>query len=179
VILRFYDDPLEACAIPRSIFLAGPTSARARRTPWRAEAIAWLEARDFAGTVILPEFRDGLFEELAPRVFASPASAVPGMRAVSHNILCWETTAIEHTTVLLVWMPFRLGSPDDPASLPGFTTRAEVSRELVRDPKRIVLGMPPHALSASHIRFHAHRAGVPIASTLEATLAAAYARVCP
>lgn len=61
----FYDDPLQERAIPRSIFLAGPTVRGQGRTPWRAEAMAWLEARGFDGTVLVPEFRQGSFDELA------------------------------------------------------------------------------------------------------------------
>jgi hypothetical protein len=101
------------------------------------------------------------------------------MRATSHNILRWETTGIEHATVVLFWMPFAIAAADDPASLPGFTTRAEVSRELARDPSRIVLGMPEGSLSSAHIRYHAHRAGVPIAVTLAATVDAAVALMRP
>lgn len=172
----FYDDALAEAPIPRSIFLAGPTARGVLRTPWRAEALGWLERRGFDGTALVPEFRDGLFDELAPRVFGAPSSPVPGMRAVSHNILRWETTGIEQAKVVLFWMPFAIAAADDPASLPGFTTRAEVSRELARDPSRIVLGMPTGALSGAHIRFHAHRARVAIEATLEGTLEAAVAR---
>src|SRR5262245_20857267 len=124
----YYDDPLEP-PIPRSIFLAGPT-ARGARTAWRLEALAILEARGLAGTVILPEFRDGTFEARVPARFGAPASPTPGMRATSFNILVWETTGIENATVVLFWMPFAIGAGPD--SLPGFTTRAEVSRELAR-----------------------------------------------
>src|SRR5262245_13375245 len=173
----FYDDRIDARPIPRSIFLAGPTARGVRRTPGRADALVQLAARGFAGTAIIPEFRDGLFDELAAKVFAEPASPVVGMRATSHNILAWETAGIEHATVVLFWMPFAVAAVDDPASLPGFTTRAEVSRELARDPSRIVLGMPAGALSSAHIRYHAHRAGVTIAETLSATVEAALAAV--
>lgn len=99
------------------------------------------------------------------------------MRAVSHDILRWETDGIERATVVLFWMPFSIAAEDDPASLPGFTTRAEVSRELARDPSRLVLGMPPGAVSGGHIRFHAHHAGVPVVPTLEEALMAARARL--
>jgi len=170
MVTCFYDDDVEVRALPSSIFLAGPTARGVRRTAWRAEALRWLEAQGFEGTVLLPEFRDGLFDDLAPRVFGARPSPVPGMRAISHDVLRWETTAIERASVVLFWMPFCIAEIDDPASLPGFTTRAEVSRELARDPSRVVLGMPDGALSSSHIRFHAHRAGVPIAATLEQTL---------
>jgi hypothetical protein len=104
------------------------------------------------------------------------ACPAPGMRAVSYNILDWETTGIEHATCVLFWMPFAIAADDDPDSLPGFTTRAEVSRELARAPGRIVLGMPRGALSSGHIRYHAHRGGVPIHDTLAATVDAALAR---
>jgi hypothetical protein len=74
-------------------------------------------------------------------------------------------------------MPFAIGADGDPDSLPGFTTRAEVSRELARAPGRIVLGMPAGALSSGHIRYHAHRGGVSIHDTLAATVDAALARL--
>ncbi len=74
-------------------------------------------------------------------------------------------------------MPFVIAAEADPASLPGFTTRAEVSRELARDPHRIVLGMPPTGVvSGGHIRYHAHLQGVPIHDTLEEAVRAALER---
>jgi hypothetical protein len=170
---RFYDDILDGAPIPRSIFLAGPTAQGVRRTPWRAEVLEKLAKRGFAGTVLLPEFRDGLFLERVADRFGAPASAIPSLRATTHNILHWETTGIEQATVVLFWMPFALAAESDPASLPGFTTRAEVSRELQRDPRRLVLGMPKGALSGGHIRYHAHHAGVAVSETLDQTIEAA------
>ena len=172
----FYDDVMLHGPIASSIFLAGPTSSGAR-TAWRNDALSLLDQRGFAGTAIVPEFRDGTFADLAPKRFGEPPSPVAGMRATSFNILQWETTGIENATVALFWMPFAIAHVDDPASLPGFTTRAEVSRELARDPARIVLGMPASALSGSHIRYHAHHAGVPISATLEETIEAALAKL--
>ena len=177
MLTRFYEDPPEDKPLHRSVFLAGPTARGVTRTPWRAEALAWLEEKRFEGVVLLPEFREGLFERRAPRIFGGKPSPIPGMRDVSHEVLRWETAGIEHATVVLFWMPFHLAAIDDPTSLPGFTTRAEVSRELARDAARLVLGMPQGALSSSHIRFHAHHAGVPIAPTLQETLETAWARL--
>ena len=173
----FYDDVLDGKPIAQSVFLAGPTSRGVLRTAWRAAALAWFDAHHFTGTVLLPEFRSGLFEQNAPRRFGAHQSPVPGMRGTSHGILTWETMGIEQSTLVLFWMPFHVAAEDDPASLPGFTTRAEVSRELVRDPSRLVLGMLAGALSSSHIRFHAHRANVPIFGTLEETLGKALERL--
>lgn len=164
----FYDDTLDDLPAG-SIFLAGPT-ARGRRTPWRLAALEQLARLGFSRTAVIPEFREGAFDALAPVRFGLPPSPVPGMRATSYNILVWETTGIEKVSAVLFWMPFSIGDADDPASLPGFTTRAEVSRELARDASRIVLGMPSDALSGSHIRYHAHRAGVRVEETLEATV---------
>ncbi len=158
----FYDDP--PLAPHPSIFLAGPTS-RDGRTAWRIAALAQLARAGFAGAVLVPEFRDRAFADAAPYHFAGASCSVPEMRAVSYNVLAWETTGIESATVVLFWMPFHIADAADPASLPGFTTRAEVSRELVRAPHRIVLGMPAGALSSAHIRYHAHHAGVPILPT--------------
>jgi hypothetical protein len=172
----YYDDPIVTAPLERSLFLAGPTSARSR-TAWRLEALALLEERGFDGTVIIPEFREGSFGDLAPVRFGTPPSPVDSMRATSFNILEWETAGIEHVTVALFWMPFALAAETDPASLPGFTTRAEVSRELARDPSRIVLGMPEGALSGSHIRYHAHLAKLHVWPTLAESVAAAIARL--
>lgn len=144
---------------------------------WRATAVRWLEEQGFDGTVIIPEFKEGRFEEQAPVRFGAIASATPGMGSVGHGVLEWETTGIETSTLVLFWMPFQVRAKVDPESLPGFTTRAEVARELTRDPRRLVLGMPPVAVSSGHIRYHAHRAGVRIWPTLEQTLEAALARL--
>jgi hypothetical protein len=168
----FYDDVLDGRPLPRSIFLAGPTS-RGCRTQWRLDAIAQLGDV----TAIVPEFRDGRFDGNVQTRFGAPASPIPNMRSTSYNILRWETAGIEGASIVVFWMPFRIAAIDDAASLPGFTTRAEVSRELQRDPSRIVLGMPAGALSGSHIRFHAHAAGLPIYETLDETIAAALAKL--
>lgn len=172
--VQFYDDASPEAQVPCSVFLAGPTARGVPRTPWRVRALSWLAARDFPGTVFVPEFRDGRFEEQAPARFSSRPSPVPGVRDISYGVLGWETAAIEQAAVVLFWMPFHLAQRDDPASLPGFTTRAEVSREMARDPSRIVLGMPARGVLVSgHIRYHAHRSGLSIAPTLEKTLEAA------
>ena len=173
---RFYDDILDGTPIARSIFLAGPT-AQGCRTPWRLDVLARLAERGFTGTVLLPEFRDGRFADRVGERFGAPPSAIPELRATTYNILQWETTGIERVTVVLFWMPFALAAEADPASLPGFTTRAEVSREIQRDPRRIVLGMPTGALSGGHIRYHAHHAGIPVAHTLDETIDAALAKL--
>jgi hypothetical protein len=168
----FYDDDVEIqlAASPPSIFLAGPTARGVPRTPWRVRALELLEDLGYTGQIVIPEFRDGQFDRHAPEVFGRGDSPAPGLRQRSFNVLRWETCGIERSTTVLFWMPFNILAADDPASLPGFTTRAEVSRELARDPTRLVLGMPLDALAGGHIRYHAHAAGVRIFETLEETV---------
>lgn len=171
--ILFYDDDELAQRLEdteSSIFLAGPTS-RGCRTRWRIDAVELLDNRGFSGTVVIPEFRNRQFDRAAPIRFARSDCPAPGMRPTSYGILEWETIGIERSTCVLFWMPFV------PGSLPGLTTRAEVSRELARAPERIVLGMPPGELSGSHIRYHAHKGGVTIHETLPATVDAALAHL--
>lgn len=133
--------------------------------------------RGFVGTVVIPEFCDRSFHEAATTHFGRDDCPVPGMSPVSYNVLDWETRGIELATCVLFWMPFAMAAEETPECLPGFTTRAEVSRELVRGPHRVVLGMPAGALSSVHIRYHAHRDGVPIYQTLVETIDAVLARI--
>jgi hypothetical protein len=100
---RFYDDGLDRLGL--SIFLAGPT-AKGTRTRWRIEAMQ----AAFAGTWIVPEFRDEPFETAARRRFARDRSPAPGMKPVSYGILEWETTGIERATVVMFWMPFAIAA---------------------------------------------------------------------
>ena len=173
--ILFYDDPVAHTG--PSIFLAGPTAGAGGRTAWRAQALALLSGHGFDGTVLIPEFHDTPFADAAPRRFGAPPSPVPRMKATTYNILRWETGGIEGATVVLFWMPFVIGVEGDPASLPGFTTRAEVGRELARAPHRLVLGMPTEdVVSGGHIRYHAHHHGVTIHDSLEATVLAAITR---
>ncbi|MDP2345511.1 MAG: hypothetical protein Q8O67_31500 [Deltaproteobacteria bacterium] len=97
------------------------------------------------------------------------------MQRASERILAWETSCIDAATVLLVWMPFVISDGDD--SLPGFTTRAEVSRAIAQRRPCLALGMPRGALSGGHIRYHAHRAQIPICASLEECVAVAVALV--
>lgn len=161
----FYDDPAPVKPVRPSVFLAGPTRRGARRTPWRAAALDLLEDRGFPGTVTVPEFRHGTFQDLAPSVFGS-SEAVPGLSPVQSGVLAWETAGLASASTVLFWMPF---GPD----MPGLTTRGELARELELNPGRLVLGMPSETGSSSHVRYHAHRVGVLIVETLEQAVQAA------
>ena len=45
-----------------SIFLAGPTPRRNDIPSWRERAISYLNGLHFTGSIISPEYRDGIFE---------------------------------------------------------------------------------------------------------------------
>lgn len=169
--LRFYDD--EPTPAPASIFLAGPTSRANVRTPWRITAIELCARAGFVGELVLPEFEDGVFHR--ERFDDGAPSTTPGMARTSERILAWETSCIDAADVLLVWMPFTIS--DDDSSLPGFTTRAEVARAVAQRRPRMSLGIPPGALSGGHIRYHAHRAGYVMSTTLEDCVARALSLV--
>lgn len=163
----FYEDP-PLRARERAIFLAGPTvSAKAaQRTAWRTEALSLLAYWD--GLVIVPEFREGGFRR-EPFDDGKPVT-VPGMTRASERILEWETLCIDHASVLLAWMPFAVAEETSPASLPGFSTRAEVMRAIALGRFGLSMGMPHGAVSGGQIRYHAHRGGYAVFETLADTI---------
>jgi hypothetical protein len=181
---RYYDDQPIPLHRPfeqdpdrpkQSIFLAGPTAPGVVRTPWRAEALAYLAVKGYQGEVILPEFRSNMFISAKQiRFDDGEPSPIPHMSRATYNILQWETQCIESCDVLLIWMPFHLGQPHEASSLPGFTTRAEAARAIEGQRRNMVLGMPDEGVqSGGHIRFHAWQDGLPIHSTLRASIEAA------
>ena len=179
--VQHYDDAIDVSG--PSVFLAGPTTPAGYAMSWRRDAVTSLESH--AGgrslTVVVPEFRTRAFDDAAEERFGprSEPSRVPGMSRCSHAILEWETAGIEGATLVVFWMPFQLRGPRDADSLPGFTTRAELARELARASHRLVLGMPPGTLSSSHLRYHAHAAKLHIHATLDDTIAEAVRRLWP
>lgn len=174
----FYDDETIRSFTPRSIFLAGPTGRDVVRTPWRQQALNYLNRLRPEGISIVPEFRDrkfdrAFFERQHPSAHSSGIwgdHVRPGMRRSTQIILNWETAGIDNCNVLLVWMPFC-------DNLPGRTTRCEVSRAIAqleldrsRDlgqcRRHLVLGIPDDADSTGHIRYHAANAGIRVHKTL-------------
>ena len=84
----FYDDQPLASLLAEassSIFLAGPTLRGASRTPWRSEALALLGACGYDGAVLLPEMRDGRFDEAVARVFGVGSSPVPHQKVTDRK----------------------------------------------------------------------------------------------
>ena len=135
-----------------SVFLAGPTPRAAEVPSWRPGAIDALDrwAGTDALTVLSPESRGG-------------------KRAAEYDDqVGWEHAALSASTVILFWIP------RDLATLPGFTTNVEFG--LWAASAKVVLGCPPHCPNPERNRYliwHAHRLGVPVRETLDATVATA------
>jgi Nucleoside 2-deoxyribosyltransferase like len=104
---------------PPSIFLAGPTPRTDQVASWRIQALAHLQALDFAGTVLIPERHDWL-------------SLFDYTEQVE-----WEFACLEAATVIVFWIP------RDLVLLPGFTTNVEFGRYVSSG--RCVYGRPDSA----------------------------------
>jgi hypothetical protein len=137
----------------RSVFLAGPTPTRSGVPSWRPAAVrefeqAWCGNEKLA--LWLPEPRHG----------------VRASTYLDHYE--WETFALETARVIMFWIPRCL------VTMPGLSTNFELGLYLRSG--RVVLGCPPDAPAAHKNRFplhYARRYGIPVTSSLPATVAAA------
>jgi hypothetical protein len=135
-----------------TVFLAGPSAnAGSGVESWRPAAVDELRAQSTSPlTVLTPESRGGV-------------------RADRYeDQVDWEHEALESATVILFWIPRCL------KYLPGFTTNIEWGKYCRSG--RVVLGCPPEAPDARRNRYLLHdagRYGVPVATTLKATVDAA------
>jgi Nucleoside 2-deoxyribosyltransferase like len=146
VKIVYSDDPLEFGR--PSIFLAGPTPRRAEVPSWRPEALVLLRGLGFAGTVLVPERRDGW------------------ARFSYLDQVEWEYAGLEGCCVIAFWVP------RDLQTLPGFTTNVEFGR--YAGSGRCVYGRPE---SAPHTRYldwlYAKLTGRGPEANLESTMRAA------
>lgn len=139
-----------------SVFLAGPTPRSEDVPSWRPDAIRELGAQ-WGGSgrlaVVIPE---------------------PSGRPWPYhdNQAEWETVGREGAAAILFWIP------RDLRTLPGFTTNVEFGMDVTTG--RAVLGCPPDCPNPERNRYLiwlARRHGVPVTSTLPATVAAALALI--
>lgn len=133
-----------------SLFLAGPTPRSNDVASWRPDALTWLEASGFEGTVLVPESRDG-----------------------SHQIdyldqVEWEWAGLEAASVIVFWVPRAL--PD----MPAFTTNAEFG--LYARSGRVVFGAPLGAVKVRYLQWCCGKLGIDQHDNLAATLTAAVAK---
>lgn len=141
-----------------SVFLAGPTPDKSAPVPsWRpdaAEALAaqWTGAQPL--TVLSPESRGAVRAE-----------------RYEHQV-DWETGARAAASAILFWIP------RDMRTMPGMTTNVEFGLDVASG--RAVLGCPPDCPNPERNRYLiyvARRHGVPVCTSLAATVAAALALV--
>ncbi|GAB1340863.1 hypothetical protein ACE1SV_74530 [Streptomyces sp. E-15] len=150
-------EPLPAAP---SVFLAGPTPDRSAPVPsWRPDAVRALADRwtgDVPLTVLTPESRNG---RRADRY---------------EDQVDWETDARAAADAILFWIP------RDLRTLPGMTTNVEFGLDVATG--RAVLGCPPDCPNPERNRYLiyvARRHGVPVRTTLTATVTAALELVAP
>lgn len=124
------------------MFLAGPTPRDDQTTSWRQEALVHFGINNFEGHIFVPESQFG--EELGdqePNIWARQVE--------------WEKAAMARADAILFWIP------RDMKSLPGLTTNNEFGNWVVKDPAKIVLGVPPKSPHTKYQIQQAEEAGVP------------------
>lgn len=135
----------EGCDYGRSIFLAGPTAKEEQNLQeWRYQALDYLEAKGWGGAVYLPLWRRG---------------PVPTKTQVE-----WEMAQLHRSTAILFWIPRSL-------QLLGLRTNVEWGHFMSSD--KCVLGFPSDALHMGSLLQDARRWEIPVAHTLEETVAEA------
>lgn len=135
----------------RSVFLAGPTPRSADVASWRPEALELLKKHGLAdATIFVPEN--------------------PGKPMADYDDqVGWESEALNRADVVLFWVP------RDLATMPAFTTNVEFGMWCKSG--KVVFGAPPEAPKNRYLVTHAGANGIPVASTLEATVAEAVRRI--
>lgn len=137
-----------------SVFVAGPMPRDPTAPSWRPDALR-LIADGWTGpgtlVVFVPEARD----RHRPQ---------PGY--ISQD---WEERWMAVVDVIQFWVPRRM--PD----LPGLNTNIEYGR--TETSGRVVLGLPPDAVSVHYLRRGAEAHGVPVHDTLDGTIDAVLAMI--
>lgn len=137
-----------------SVFLAGPMPRDPNLPSWRPDALAQLHTR-WAGpgtlVVFVPEARD--------RHHPDPA----------YLSQLWEERWMAVVDVIVFWVP------RDMSTMPGLNTNIEFGRN--ESGGRVVLGLPPTAVSVHYLRRAAETHGVPVLTALDDTAQAAIDRI--
>jgi nucleoside 2-deoxyribosyltransferase len=136
-------------ALPKSIFLAGPTPRDLEVLSWRPEALRLLEQLGFEGQVFVPEASNW-----APHDHYD-------------DQIHWEWEALNLATVVVFWVPRDLNT------LPAFTTNVEFG--LLAQSGKLVLGFPQDAPKMRYLEKLAERFSTPVFHSIEDTLKAALA----
>ncbi|QKW35445.1 NUDIX hydrolase [Actinomadura sp. NAK00032] len=136
-----------------AVFLAGPTPRSPGVPSWRPGAVAELRRRWRAPgrlAVFVPEDRHGRYPDYGGQVE-------------------WEERCLHLSDEVLFWVP------RDPATMPALTTNVEWG--MWHDSGRVVFGAPPEAPGNRYLLHYAAKFGVPAATDLGGTVAAALDRI--
>lgn len=143
----YYEDDPELPLSGTSIFLAGPTPRAPDVPSWRPEALQYLEALGFGGSVFVPERTPGL-------------PSISSCGSTYEDMVNWELRHLNAASCILFWVP------RDLATMPGFTTNVEFGCWVVRNPGKLVLGHPPWAVKMRYLALLARRYEVPTTNCL-------------
>ncbi|WP_395109595.1 nucleoside 2-deoxyribosyltransferase domain-containing protein [Actinomadura sp. SCN-SB] len=136
-----------------AIFLAGPTPRSPRVASWRPEALDELRERwrhEGRLVVFVPEHRNGAYDDHAAQIE-------------------WEERCLHLADEVLFYVPREL------RTMPAFTTNVEWG--MWHDSGRVVFGAPPDAPKNRYLLHYAAKHGVPTATDLPGTVAAALDRI--
>jgi hypothetical protein len=136
-------------AYKASIFLEGPTPTKNGAHSWRTDALRLLEEAGYDGVVFIPESR--------PDEFGNTR-----FRADYTDQVEWEYAHRQMADVILAWVP---RTTEDP----GITTNYELGEDM--DSGKLVFGAPDDSWKTRYPRYWAEKLKVPVASTLEDTIA--------
>ncbi len=137
-------------ALPKSIFLAGPTPRDEATKSWRPEALELLKQLGFDGHVYVPEQADWAKHDHYD------------------NQVTWEWEALSISTVAVFWVP------RDLKVMPAFTTNVEFGLMIASG--KCLLGYPEDAPKMRYLGHLAERYGTRIYHTLPDILKAAIAK---
>ncbi|HTK60035.1 MAG TPA: nucleoside 2-deoxyribosyltransferase domain-containing protein [Candidatus Baltobacteraceae bacterium] len=148
----------------KSVFLAGPTP-RGEGTPsWRPEALRLLEASGFDGVVFVPEDRDITGCAITPENYEPQ--------------ILWEDEGLNRADIVIFWVardlslvPKKKPGDRDEMKMPAFTTNIEWGEYF--DSGKVALGYPKETPKVGYFRTKAKWLKIPIAHTLEETVAKA------
>lgn len=136
-----------------SVFLMGPTPRSSDVRSWRPGAIQYFDKSGFNGYILCPEDRPD-------------SDGITRFRGDYDDQLDWEGYGLAACRVIMAYVPRNM------ANMPALTTNAEWGEW--KDSGKVVLGSPTDAEKNRYLEHYARKLGVPLATTMEDTVAATF-----